>query len=164
MIPSTIFEGPPTRSTFLEEVIHQLSSRAAPRFNSKAISVVTRTLASTGRAFQLQQAFEPATYLPPTAHLHSRYPVATWLEALSKPLAFCSTFHLNLDRHVLQQAASKDLPARRAGPSSRRAFSCCAVRRPFSPTPADDGRATAGTFPRGLSHSGRGAFSFWSTP
>lgn len=55
-----------------------VANKAAPRFtNQTALSVVITRLASTGRAFQLQQAFEPATYLPPTEHLHSRYPVAT---------------------------------------------------------------------------------------
>nr|DAH44273.1 MAG TPA: hypothetical protein [Caudoviricetes sp.] len=50
------------RPIVLKEVIHQLSSRAAPRFtNQTALSVVITRLASTGRALQLQQAFEPAT-------------------------------------------------------------------------------------------------------
>ena len=70
----------------------------AANHNSEALSVVIARLASTGRAFQLQQAFEPATYLPPTVQMRSRYPVATQLEALSKPLAVFFNVFLNLDR------------------------------------------------------------------
>lgn len=159
-----VFKGTSSRGP--GEHLHSEASRVIPaaNTNSKARSVVTRTLASTGRAFQLQQAFEPATYLPPTAHLHSRYPVATQLEALSKPLVVCSTFYLNLDRRCSpDRRLRKIFPPAAHVPPYGDLFLVRGAAAPFSPACrrwTSHGRP----FPAVFTLLGRGAFSFWSTP
>lgn len=84
------------RPIVLKEVIHQLSSRAAPRLTNKtALPVDERRVMTTERAFQLSQG---------------------------SPLEAACFIACHCGRCSPPQAASKDLPARCARPSSRRSF------------------------------------------
>ena len=102
------FRGAPARTS-----IQKRSSGDPRNHNSEALSVDARPAMTTGRAFQLQQDFEPATYCAPTNHLGS-------------PLEAACFIACHCGRRSPLQAASKDLPplARvptRAFPAAREA-------------------------------------------